>query len=423
MISLVEALNFRCLRYAHRPLSPFHVLVGPNGSGKTTFLDVMGFLGDMVSEGLPEAVSRRTANFDDLLWQRRGQRLELALEATIPEDRLQKLPENNAFDTIRYEVGLDVMPHTQEVQIGAESVLLKQTRESAHGSEQPEFFPRDVFPPESILSSRSPKNTKRVLNKVKGGNDNFYSETYDRKKGKGWAPSFRLGPLKSALGNLIDDETKFPVSTWFRSFLANGVQQITLNSACIQRPSPPGQPRRFRPDGSNLPWLIEAMKKETPDRFKKWIRHLRSALPDLESVETVEREEDRHRYLIACYSGGMRAPSWVVSDGTLRLMALTLLSYLPNVEGVYLIEEPENGIHPTAVSTVYQSLSSVYDAQVLIASHSPVILSEAKPSQTLCFAKSAAGSTDIVVGDEHPGLRDWRGDTDLGALFASGVLG
>ncbi len=31
---LIEALNFRCLRYVSQPLGPFHVLAGPNASGK-----------------------------------------------------------------------------------------------------------------------------------------------------------------------------------------------------------------------------------------------------------------------------------------------------------------------------------------------------------------------------------------------------
>ena len=38
-------------------LGPFHVLVGPNASGKTTFLDVVGFLRDLVSEGLDESIA------------------------------------------------------------------------------------------------------------------------------------------------------------------------------------------------------------------------------------------------------------------------------------------------------------------------------------------------------------------------------
>jgi hypothetical protein len=71
-----------------------------------------------------------------------------------------------------------------------------------------------------------------------------------------------------------------------------------------------------------------------------------------------------------------------------------------------------------------QSLSSVYEAQVLIATHSPVILSVTPPEQILCFAKDeATGATDIVSGDQHPALSTWKGETNLGSLFAAGVLG
>jgi predicted ATPase len=113
----------------------------------------------------------------------------------------------------------------------------------------------------------------------------------------------------------------------------------------------------------------------------------------------------------------------MASDGTLRLLALTIPAYLPDFEGIYLIEEPENGIHPKAVETMYQSLESVYGAQILLATHSPVVLSIAEANSLLCFAKASDGATDIVKGNEHPRLREWKGETDLGVLFASGVLG
>jgi predicted ATPase len=127
--------------------------------------------------------------------------------------------------------------------------------------------------------------------------------------------------------------------------------------------------------------------------------------------------------LILRYREGLDIPSWVASDGTLRLLALTLPAYLPEFKGIYLIEEPENGIHPRAVETVFHSLSSVYDAQMLLATHSPVILSIAEADQVLCFAKTPRGATDIVLGSEHPALKEWRGETNLGVLFAAGVLG
>ncbi|MBI2875670.1 MAG: ATP-binding protein, partial [Candidatus Tectomicrobia bacterium] len=241
--------------------------------------------------------------------------------------------------------------------------------------------------------------------------------------GKGWDHSFRLGPRKSALGNLPDDESKFPISTWLKGLFQGGVQQFVLNSLLIRKASPPGQIRGLKPDGSNLPWVIDRLQKMALDRFRDWIAHLQTALPDIEDIRTVERPDDRHRYLVICYRGGLEVPSWVVSDGTLRLLALTLPAYLPDFKGIYLIEEPENGIHPRAVETMYQSLSSAYDAQILLATHSPVILSIAEADQVLCFAKTMEGATDIVLGSKHPALKEWRGETSLGVLFAAGVLG
>ena len=139
MITQVEALNFRCLHYIRRPLRPFQVLVGPNASGKTTFLDVISLLGRLVSDGLEAAIRDRTENFEDLVW-RRGHReqspaligehkgrvsldpstfvdekFELAVEAAIPQEHRDKLPREH--DRVRYEVSLGVDPETSEVEL------------------------------------------------------------------------------------------------------------------------------------------------------------------------------------------------------------------------------------------------------------------------------------------------------------------
>ncbi len=415
MIREIEALRFRCLRYVRQDLDPFHVLVGPNASGKTTFLDVIAFLGDLVADGLQEAIERRTQNFYDFLWNREGESFELAVHFEIPDMLREKL-EMPSFQLARYEVAIGAAEPDGELGIRKETLLLKEAQEPA--ARQAELFPCPPGPPQTISTPSGTRSKKFIVNKVPGGNDNFYDET-----GGGWDHAFKLGPRKCALGNLPEDETRFPVSTWVKGLLSEGIQRLVLDSRAMRRPSPPGQPRGFLPDGSNLPWVVERLTTHWPAKLREWIAHLQTALPDLEGVSTVLREEDRNRYLRLHYRGGLKVPCWGASDGTLRLLALTLPAYLPALEGIFLIEEPENGIHPRALETLYQSLSSVYGAQILMATHSPVLVAIADPSGLLCFAKTEEGATDIVRGTEHPQLEDWRRETNLGELFAAGVLG
>ncbi len=419
MITLVEALNYRCLRYVSRGLGSFQVLVGPNASGKTTFLDVVGFLADLASEGLDAALSKRTTNPEELLFRRQGDKLELAIEARIPDEK-RKLIAKLDLDRARYEVVIGFDETQRQFELKAEKLLLKKW----HGTipRQRTMFPMMFEVPPSLVTPKGRRDIKVVVNKVPGGNDNFYSETYGQ-SGKGWTPSFKLGPRKSALGNLPADESSFPVAVWFREFLTSGVQRFVLNRLKIKQPSPPTKVKGFLPDGSNLPWVVARLRREDDESYRSWVKHLQTSLDDLVDITTFERPEDKHSYLVYEYEGGLKIPSWLVSDGTLRLTALTLPAYLSGLQGVYMIEEPENGIHPRAVATVCDSLSSVYAAQVLLATHSPVILNATRMENVLCFAKDKTGSTDIVSGREHPMLEKWRGEANLGTLLAAGVLG
>lgn len=419
MITRVQALNYRCLRYVERPLKAFHVLVGPNATGKTTFLDVIGLLGDIVSDGLDNALADRTPDPRGLLFRDQGLRMELAVEAEVPEP-LRQQSMKPGLDTVRYQVGIGFDHTCRQFEFKAETLMLTKKKTASNASQR-QLFPMPISAPESLLVSIKQRNNKVLINKAPGGNDNFYNEA--TRSDKSWAPSIKLGPRRSALGNLPADETSFPIATWFRGYLSDGIQRFVLNSRVIRQPSPPNRAAGFLPDGSNLSWVVARFRQDDPDRHAAWIRHLRTALPDLVDITTIERPEDRHCYMIYEYEGGLAVPSWLVSDGTLRLTALTLPAYLTDLHGIYLIEEPENGIHPKAVATVYDSLSSVYAAQVMLATHSPVVLSSARTDDVLCFAKDDDGATDIVLGSEHPKLQQWQGEADLGTLLASGVLG
>lgn len=413
MIALVEALNYRCLRYVRQKLDPFQILVGPNASGKSTFLDVIGFLGDFLREGVIEAVHKRSRDFAPLVWMRARKQFEVAVELMIPEGFPRR---SKTYKKARYEVDVG-FNRKKELTILGETLWLAPVTIS---TSQQGLFPKSLSPPERIVlpeRSHALSGWRRIVSKKPtSGNDYFQSET------TGWNNIFRLGPLKSTLASLPEDEKMFPIGIWVKHTLMEGVQKLVLNSERMRSPSPPGAPKEFQPDGSNLPWVIHELQDNNTPRFEQWVDHIRVALPDLDKIETVERREDKHRYLRLVYKTGLNVPSWLVSDGTLRMLALTLLPYLDQEGRIYLIEEPENGIHPTAVELVFQSLSSVYKSQVLCASHSPVFLGLAEPKQLLCFVKDKEGAIAIVNGAQHPRLEEWRKGTDLGMLFAAGVL-
>lgn len=416
MISLIEALNYRCLRYVRQELGRFHVLVGPNASGKSTFLDVVAFLGDLLRDGPEAAVERRAPRLEDLVWNQSGSRFEIAVEMTIPEKRTDNAKNHGLC---RYEVAVGADEEASQIRVLAETFWLS-SRAELKPRTQRTLFPEEPQPPPSIIvgARRTPPGWRTVVKKVEdSGNDYFKSETSE------WNNQFRFGPSKAAFANLPEDPTKFPVAAWAKRYLMEGIQTLALNSLVMRQPSPPGMGLGFRPDGSNLPFVIKRLQRRDPARFEAWIEHIRTVLPDVKMIRVRDRPEDRHLYLTLVHTHGLRVPSWLISDGTLRLLALTLLAYLRLEDAVYLIEEPENGIHPQAVQAVFQSLSSAYDSQILVASHSPVFLRLAEPQQVLCFSKTSSGVTDIVSGPEHPRLRDWQQEVGLADLFAAGVLG
>ncbi|MFQ3580092.1 MAG: ATP-binding protein [Bacteroidales bacterium] len=427
MLRRVELKNFRIFKYISQTLEEFEILVGANATGKTTFLDSISFVSDIISIGLESAVEKRVSIYNDLTWSGIGGSIEIGLEFALPQTIISKLDKNKNFDTIRYEIKIGINDQTQELSIQGERVLLMDNKQITYPKKEFTLFPQfedDNNPVYNKVFKNQDNNKvfKRVVNKKPEGNDSFYPEKYERES-SGWIPSFKLGYKKSALANLPADEEKFPASVWLKDYLNEGIQVFMLNSLSIRMASRPGQGKNFRPDGSNLPWVIDEFKKQNKNKYTQWLQHLQTALPDITDINVLENPDNKYKYIKLVYKNNIEVPSWLVSDGTLRLLALTIIAYLPVFKGIYLIEEPENGIHPKAIETVYQSLSSVYDAQILVASHSSIFLSIAELNNILCFGKTSDGIGVIVKGIEHPRLKNWKGETNLSNLFAGGILG
>ena len=434
MITLIEALNYRCLRYIRQPLGPFHVLVGPNASGKSVFLDVLLFLKDFFREGLETAINKRTRtrNFFDLVWGREGDFFELALEIKIPQsyfDSNEEIFDSNEeiietktvpeLDTIRYELRIKFNQDLGVV-IDDERGYIKK---NSHSS----YIEKDI--PNTLLKEKI--NSKTTYLKREKDTPYYYpyygteSSELDKKDNKlqhsFFKPDSRIS--NRTIFDIHHSEKMASTFLWIRDYIKFEIYLFLPENELLKNPSPAGPSGYLKTDYSNICLVIEQLQKRFPELFNEWILHLQTALPDFDTIRLVDRPEERSLYMMLRYKNGLEVPSWLVSEGTLRLIALTLPVYLPEMKGVYMFEEPENGIHPLAIDTVLQSFQSFYDGQVFITTHYPALLSRVDVDQILCFTRTLENGTKIVKGSEHPALQDWKKNVSIGSLFASGVLG
>jgi predicted ATPase len=403
MFRRVQARHYKMLRNVDVRLESMNILVGPNASGKSTLLDVFSFLQDALENDVEEALLRR-GTIHEIVWRGENveQGFEIAVEMSLPEGLSDK------FEAVRYELHIGWHAEVASLRITNENLFLIPPYMNSVSKDE-----RIVHP----LSSRFSEGVRKSLYRSKAGDSVYQSEL------NSWKISYLLSPFKLSLSGIPEDRRRFPVALWFRDAIREQIKLVRLDSTKLGQFSPPGTSAKFQPDGSNLPVLIDRLAQTHPDRFEWWVGHMATILPDLKAVHV--REHALHALGMTLeYQHGLHVPSYLLSDGTLRMMALTLIAYLdPDIPQIYMIEEPENGVHPMAIENIFDSLSSVYTGQVFVATHSPLFLGFADPHQLLVFTRTEDGDSRIVRGSEHPMLEGWRRDRSLSSLMAEGVLG
>ncbi len=421
MIRRIQVLNYRCLRYVDIALDRFHVLAGATGSGRSTFLDVIALLADLIRDGPETAIRKRAGDFRDLVWGRPTDnlRFEVAAEFEIPDHLSNQLGTDSGFRRFRYEIAITEGVSGPAIE-SERGILMPKAIGKA--SPQESLFTDPPPPPASVPSGGRRRGSMTVFSKHAPGNDSYNVES--RTKGsKAWAVRIALGPGRSTLANLPDTPGLFPVATYIRDLLTSQVKSTAFEGPDLRRPSAPGTSAdSLVADGSNLPWVLFRLRERDADAFQEWIANLRNALPQIEDMAVSVRESDRHACLAVRDGAGIELPSTVVSTSTLRLAALTLMPYLPATSGIRLIPFPESGLDAASLKAVYEALSRPSNAQVLLATSSPALLGLAIPEEILCCSRNAEGAVTVVAGNAHPEFEKWQGAGDNVRLFAPELL-
>jgi predicted ATPase len=432
VITRIEATRYRCFDKLDVELGDFRVLVGANGSGKTTLLDVPVLFGDLLRErtisaaftGPRDGRAPRATALRELIFQGQGDFFILAVEASLPEriarDLLEGMSEkvrsreDRRPTHIRYELRLQVFNET-DLQVQNEYLFVFP---SAHA---PTRAVTDANAPRMHGEINPSRNWRFILKREYGAEAEYTPETAQRPR----QTKSMVSPQQLALPRVqFESQSDFPSARWFFDLLVEDSVFFNPDWNSLRVASPPGLSKtQVLGSGKNAPWLALELWKTEPDRFALWKTHVHLALPQISDLSVHEREDDHHAYFRVRYGDRYDVPSSGLSDGTLRILVLTLLAYITRPPRFLVTEEPENGIHPKAIEAVLQGLSSIYDSQVIVSSHSPVVLAQTELAQILAARIRDDGACEVIPGPQHPRLADWKGEVSLSTLFAAGVLG
>jgi energy-coupling factor transporter ATP-binding protein EcfA2 len=385
MITRFEVRNYKALRDVAIELTPIHVLIGPNDSGKTSILEAVEALCRTSDHELSAAFTGSWSG-RDLVWNGGPDDL-VSFAATLVTDA----------DSIEYAISCRFPPQGRAVVVKSESARIGQEIDF-----QSSNHPRSRVCSLHLHNQDSPEAVRMSATPV-----------FDALAG---AHFYRWDPRMLALPVAPDSKRRFRVE--YNGF---GLTQLLDDILGYDRPLFDTLERRFC---SVFPSIRSIRLIPMPA--------YRSPTDQAERIPELSRSEGKGIHFQLARDG-LTIPAAQSSDGTLLVLAYLAVVHSPNPPSVILLEEPENGIHPERLRDVLKILRALTEeqhrTQILMTTHSPYALDLFEPHEVTLCTKQPDGSVFVNRLSESAKVREqaevftlgeiWTGEGDA-ALSTSG---
>ena len=387
-IEQIRLKNFKMFQdVTVKGVQPFSVLVGANGTGKSTFFDVFGFLRDCLKDNVRAALTRR-GGFKEVV-SRGHETEEILVELKIR----MSLPVGQRLVTYRIEIAqFNGRPVVR-------SELLHYSR--LKGGGQPFKFINFQNGAGSAI------NNEAEL--AKGGQEKREDQRLDSPdilaiKGLG---QFQRFEAANAIRNLIEN--------WH-------VSDFHINAG---RNSPDaGVAEHLSTEGENLPLVTQYLYENYKESFDEILRIMRQRVPGVANVEAKQTEEGR--IVLRFQDGAFKDPfvARFVSDGTIKMFAYLVLLHDPKPFPLLCVEEPEKQLYPSLMEELAEEFASYArrGGQVLVSTHSPDFLNAVAPRSLFVLLKKE-GVTTIRNAVEFEQITNmFEAGDKLGWLWREGLF-
>jgi predicted ATPase len=373
----LEIHGFRRLNDVRLDLRPLTVMIGANGAGKTSFLDVLSLLANSAQGKLRESISDM-AGLSSVLTYDRADDLSLKISMGVPGE-----------DDLIYHLRL--RPRGQGYAI--EDELLSQTR-------------RPLLPIIYVISRSS-----------------VIIEYYDADAGRMVRPNWDHNPFETSLSQ-VPKLYREPED--FRKGLASSTSYHVLN---VDPRSPVRLPQAMQPamlpgrNGEDLVSCLFNLRETERDRFEAIEDVLRAAFPAFDRLDFPPVAAGT--LALAWREKGFSKPLYMhqLSEGTLRFLWLATLLASPGLTALTLLDEPEVSLHPELLSLLTDLFREASRrTQLVVATHSDRLIRFLKPEEVVVFDSDENGMSTLTRADKLD-LDEWLKDYSLDELWSNGRIG
>jgi len=395
--------NFRALRDVKlgrlaaepaAPLTPFTVVIGRNGAGKSSLFDAFGFVADCLATDVEAACDmKQRGGFERL--RTKGVDEPIRFEIYYREAPNER--------PISYELAVNIdasgRPHV------VSEVLRQRRKKQKHGRPFP-FLRLDhgkgsVWAGEDAVEADGEESRAKTEVEL----------TDPRQLGIS-----TLGTLK-----------EHPRITRFRDFLKGWYLSYFYPDAARSLPAA-GPQRHLNVHGDNIGNVVQFMEREHKERFKAILARIASKIPGIAGI-TTEVTADK-RVLLRFNDGAFADPFFAqqMSDGTLKVFAYLLLLEDPDPPPFICIEEPENGLYHKLLETLAHEFREHATGkrnapQIFVTTHQPYFVDALAPEEVWILKKGVDGFSTIFRASDLEDVRNLVEEgLPLGGLWYSDYL-
>lgn len=375
MIKNIEVKNFKAIESAKVKLTPLTAFIGYNGTGKSSLLEALETFQVIVTDGLEKSMSR---------WRK--------FEHIHYKGKKKQRKFNNA--------GIDYAYAPMEFVFNAVVDKQKTRFSSAIGQDLAEHI---YFLEENVSYPQLPNNFVR-----KRTPDHRYI-TQDRESL--W-PRPELSILTAETG------IRKYVESW---------QFLAMNTFLMGNPYPQkktGGKIILNHDGSNIAEYVLAIRTASPEIFQSIIDTMQFVLPYAKDIQPEITQELERMVYMQMSEQDFKVPGWLLSTGTLKVLALLAVLRNPNPSSLIVIEELENGLDPRSIHLAISEIRRFIEnkkGQVMITSHSPYLLDLLKLEEIIVVEKTD-GQPKFSRPADNEELTEWAKKFTPGKLYTMSRL-